>query len=480
MTEWKPRLRGSFRIALILVPLFPERVIVTRDLDSHHYMRRLPAPAKSRTGGVSTQAEVVERALGFGVLSTVVLRRVFDRQRRFGRRRSPSEMMVVTLYRMAQVPAMTIGPGARRQIGAIAQSLTPAKGHVLLVVDPGLAATAMTREVVDSLEASGFAVEVWSDIKSDPTIRQADAAAAAARRCGAVLVVALGGGSALDLGKAVASIAGADAPAETYALNAAPLPAEGLRTICVSTTSGTGSETTRIAILSRSDGAKLWFWGEALRADHAVLDPELTLSLPPHLTAATGLDALVHAIEASTNRNATRGNDLYALEAIRLVTAHLETAVKAPSDIVAREGLQRAAALAGIAIDNCGTAIAHSIGHAMASLRPIHHGRAVAVAMLATASWVAADDPEGRFAACARAMGGAPTSHGFAEAYRSLVGRAGLRIGMREDFAGIDARTLADQFVRPENVAMIQSTRREPTATELMAIAEDVLTLPEL
>lgn len=375
---------------------------------------------------------------------------------------------------------MTIGSGARRQIGPVATALVPEKGHALLVVDPGLAEMAVTREVVDSLEASGFAVEVWSDIKSDPTIRQADAAAVAARRCGAGLVVALGGGSALDLGKAVAAIAGSDASAEIYALGAVPLPADRLKTICVPTTSGTGSETTRIAILSRDDGTKLWFWGEALRADHAVLDPELTVSLPPHLTAATGLDALVHAIEASTNRNANAGNDLYALEAIRLVATHLETAVKDPTDIVAREGLQRAAALAGTAIDNGGTAIAHAIGHAMASLRPMHHGRAVAIAMLATATWVAAEDSEGRFAACALAMGGVPSPRGFADAYRSLVGRVGLRIGMREDFGGIDAKTLADQFVRPENMAMIQSTRREPTVAELAQIAEDVLALPEL
>ena len=139
-------------------------------------------------------------------------------------------------------------------------------------------------------------------------------------------MVALGGGSALDLGKAVAAIAGADAPAQTYALCAAPLPAARLKTICVPTTSGTGSETTRTAILSGPDGAKLWFWGDELKTDHAVLDPELTVSLPAGLTAATGIDALVHAVEAATNRNAHAANDLYAHEAIRLVSRHLDDA----------------------------------------------------------------------------------------------------------------------------------------------------------
>ena len=172
------------------------------------------------------------------------------------------------------------------------------------------------------------------------------------------------------------------------------------------TTSGTGSETTRTAILSDADGAKLWFWGEELKADEVVLDPELTVSLPPHLTAATGIDALVHAVEAATNRNAHPANDIYAHEAIRLVARHLVDGRREPRNLAAREGLALAAALAGTAIDNCGTAIAHNIGHAHGlaaadAPRPRRRHRHAGLPALECRR-----RPDGRFAACAAAMGG--------------------------------------------------------------------------
>ncbi len=377
-------------------------------------------------------------------------------------------------YSLASVPPITVGPGARRALGSMARELAGPAASVLLVADPGLQATGAIEEATGLLAEAGLTVARFTDLKSDPTLAQADAAAALARRSGAALVVALGGGSALDLGKAVAAVAAADAPAETYALCAAPLPRGRLKTVLLPTTAGTGSETTRVAILSGTDGAKLWFWGEELRADHAVLDPELSVSLPAGLTAATGLDALVHAVEAATNRKATPGNDVYAHEAIRLVARHLETAITAPSDLAAREGLLRAAALAGIAIDNAGTAAAHAIGHAMASLRPMHHGRAVGIAMLGSLPWVVGDDPEGRFAACSVAMGGPASGQGFIEAFRSLVDRVGLDTGMGA-FAGVTPEQLAAQIARPENMPMIRSTARDASEADLLLLARSVL-----
>lgn len=379
------------------------------------------------------------------------------------------------IHELARVPRITLGAGAHRSLPGIAASLVPPGSAVLLVADPGLAGTGMTAGIEAGLREAGYAVEVFSDIKSDPTIVQADAAAARARAGDAALLVALGGGSALDLGKAVAAIAGAAAPAEAYALCAAPLPATRLKTVCIPTTSGTGSETTRTAILSDAAGAKLWFWGEELKADAVVLDPELTVSLPPHLTAATGIDALVHAVEAATNRNAHPANDLYAFEAIRLVAAHLLTAVRDPTNLEARQGLALAAALAGTAIDNCGTAIAHNIGHALASLRPIHHGRAVGIAMLASLPWNVGRDETGRFAACAAAMGAEATGAGFIAAYGRLVRDSGMALSVADEMAGVSAETLAAQMNRPENIAMIRSNAREAGEEDRLALARAVL-----
>ncbi len=208
-----------------------------------------------------------------------------------------------------------------------------------------------------------------------------------------------------------------------------------------------------------------------------ILDPELTVSLPPHLTAATGIDALIHAVEAATNRNAHPANDLFAYEAIRLVTKHLLTAIREPANLAAREGLALAAALAGVAIDNCGTAIAHNLGHAMASLRPMHHGRAVGIAMLATLPWNVGDDPTGRFAACATAMGAAPTGAGFVAAYEGLLRASGMKISLAEEFRGVTAESLAAQMGRPENIAMLRSNAREVGDTDRLALARAVLTL---
>ena len=377
-------------------------------------------------------------------------------------------------YQLARVPRITVGAGARQGLADLASGLVPAGSTALLVADPGLSDLGLVDEAAGILRRGGFTVETFTDIKSDPTLAQADAAAALARTSGAALLVALGGGSALDLGKAVAAAAGAEAPVARYALCAAPLPTARLRTIVLPTTSGTGSETTRTAILSGGDGAKLWFWGEELKPDEVVLDPELTVSLPAGLTAATGLDALVHAVEAATNRNANPANDATAHEAIRLVARHLETAVRAPGDLAAREALQRAAALAGIAIDNAGTAIAHTIGHALASLRPIHHGRAVGVAMLASLPWVVEGDPEA-FARCAAAMGADASAQGFIAAYRDLMERAGLAPTLGRGFDGVTPEMLAAQMARPENMPMVRSTRREAGDADLLGLARATL-----
>ena len=378
------------------------------------------------------------------------------------------------IHELAGVPRLTAGAGAHRQIGSIAAALTGGKSNAFLVADPGLAATGIVEEVRGSLVKAGLVVTLFTDLKSDPTVAQADRAAAAAREAQTSVVVSVGGGSALDLGKAVAAVAPEPVSALAYELGGAPFPRRPLAKICIPTTSGTGSETTRTAILTRADHAKVWLWGDALRADAVVLDPELTVSLPAHLTAATGIDALVHAVEAATNRNANPFGDLFAHEAIRLVAEHLPHAVEHPRDLAARAAVQRAATFAGIAIDNCGTAIAHAIGHAMGSLRPIHHGRAVGIAMLASLPW-SMEDNEDRFAACALAMGAAPEASAFAATYEKLLRSIGLKVAIADEFAGISPEILAAQAARPENAAMRASNRRAVSDADLLAFADGVL-----
>ena len=381
---------------------------------------------------------------------------------------------------LARVPEIVQGAGALEALGGTLTGMLPKGSAVLLVVDPGLRTSGVIDAAGAALRGGGLAVVVYDDVKSDPTMAQVDAAAAIARRERVAAVVAMGGGSAMDVGKTIAAIAGsedgASAGAAYYGLCAHPFPATRLLSVCVPTTSGTGSEATRTAVLSDAQHAKVWLWGDELKPALIVLDPGLTTGLPAGLTAATGIDALVHAIEASTNANAHEANDLYCHAAIRLVVKHLRRAVEAPTDLVARAGLQWAATYAGIGSDNCGTAIAHNIGHALASLRPVHHGRAVGLALRATLAWNVAADADRRFAAVAEAMGLGSDALRVPAEFDRLLRQAGVKVSLAgEGHDHVTPAALAAQMARPENEAMRRSNRRPVADADLLTFATAVL-----
>ncbi len=271
---------------------------------------------------------------------------------------------------------------------------------VALVSDPFLMQGTDVPRLIEVLRADAVRVRPFHDFAGEPKARHVAAAAETAR--GADLVIGIGGGSALDIAKLAAALAGAPGGPLDYALGRAPLPATALPKIMVPTTAGTGSETSATNIFSSEAGEKLWIWGPQTRADLVILDPALTLSLPPHLTAWCGLDALVHAFEAATNRNAHAGAAPYALDALRHIAWALPRAVARPQDIEARSALLIASCHAGIAIDACGTAVAHNLSHALARFAPVHHGHATAHAFAASLPWlIEANTPQLRAAAAA-------------------------------------------------------------------------------
>jgi alcohol dehydrogenase class IV len=241
--------------------------------------------------------------------------------------------------------------------------------------------------------------------------------------------------------------------------------------ICVPTTAGTGSEMTGISVVSDAAKVKYWFWGAPLEADLALLDPELTLGLPARFTAMTGMDALVHAIEAATNRNAAPESDAAAFQAIRLVMANLPAAVHEPGNVTARGNMLEAAALGGLAIHKAGTALAHNIGHALGSLAPVPHGLAVTLAMAATAEWVVAGNRKA-FARVAMAMGEGADADAVPGAFRRLAIAAGLDLDTGAAAPDLTAERLAAQMAAPENAAMRKSTKREIRDADLLPLAE--------
>ncbi len=382
----------------------------------------------------------------------------------------PSPAMSYGLDRVGALPedvATLCGPGAR----------------ILLVTDPGVVATGIPGAVSKRLAAAGMAVELFDEIESDPTAASIDAASLRARTHRADLILGIGGGSALDVAKLAASVAVSDAPASAYAVLATPLPNRSIPKILIPTTSGTGAEMTRTSVYGLDGGRKVWAWGSRLKADLSILDPAMTLGLPAPLTAATGLDALVHAIEAYTHVRSTPVVAGMALQAVALVAANLERAVAAPGDVEARGRMALGSALAGVAIDACGTGIAHAFGHALGTLAHVHHGRAVALSMRVTLPWSAVRRPD-LYAPVATALGIDPRSTADttelalagAERFEALVRAVGLPVSLDDTpLSERDAPRLVTIAMAPENRPMIDNNAVRPDDDELLDLARAIL-----
>jgi len=345
---------------------------------------------------------------------------------------------------------------------------------VILISDAGLSKAGILDRVKSIMEGSGREVVVFSDLEGEPHASAVDEAAAIVRDCNQPCVVGLGGGSALDVAKLASVIAGDERPAEDYALCAHPLPEPRLKRIMIPTTAGTGTEVTRNAIFTTGEGRKVWAWGKELLPELVVLDPRLTISLPAHVTAASGLDAIVHAIEACTGQERNPFSDSFALHALRLGKQHLMTAIEKPEDMTARSGMMLASTLAGLAFGTTGTAAAHSIGHALSTIAGIPHGRAVAIGLDAILEWNVETDPEA-FAAVADALGSQRNADAAAPAFRTLIEQTGVDRSLVDK--KIDPKTLAAVMMAEENKPMIEKNARPVTTSDALELARRTLSL---
>ncbi len=376
-------------------------------------------------------------------------------------------------FTLSRPPEIIFGAGKLSELGAKVAQYAGQGAAVLVVADPMLATLGITERAQKILADAGFNAQVFDGLKGEPKLADIDAATKLARAMDAKAIVGIGGGSALDMAKLVAACAASGLSAQAYQLCETPLPKSALPLIAVPTTAGTGSEVTRTAVFANAAKMKVWAWGEEIKPRVAILDPELTVAVPPQVTAATGLDALVHAIEAATNRHRTDGNDLYALKAVSLITENLERAINTPDNLEARGAMLLGSCYAGIAIDNCGTALAHNISHALADLAPIPHGRATGLAMLATMEWVSLGNASA-FARVATAMGAGDA----VKAYEKLVRGTGTKVSLEGD--GLDLtrpEALAEHMASPANASMRKSTARYPADSELIVLARMVYAL---
>lgn len=253
-----------------------------------------------------------------------------------------------------------------------------AERKFLIVSDPFLVKNGVTASIQQGMEAAGAeTVGVFSEVPPNSELKIVEACARLARDSGAEAMVAVGGGSAIDTAKAANVIfsLGGDL-VQDY--SGSQTITRGLRPlIAIPTTSGTGSEVTSSAVIyDAANNAKLSFNDNFLRPSLALLDPELTLSVPPMVTAMTGMDALTHAVEAYTSLQANPMSDALAMKAIKLIVTHLPRAVEQGADLEARSQMMIAANMAGIAFDHAMVGVVHAMAHATGGIAHVAHGLA--------------------------------------------------------------------------------------------------------
>jgi alcohol dehydrogenase class IV len=378
-----------------------------------------------------------------------------------------------------RIPAqITLGCGAAESAGAEAKRLGGT--HAFVVSDPVLQKLGATEKIVASLSAQGIKATVYVEVEYEPSVGSVAPCAAAAKKSGADLVVGLGGGTSLDTAKAVAMLMRNEGSLEDY-LGIGLVKQRGVPSILIPSTAGTGAEITPNALFyvpaARDKKAVV---SPFTIPDVAIVDALLTLTVPPTVTAATGMDALSHAVEAYTSQNASPMTDLYALEAIRLIGTHLRTAVANGSDLAARDGMAKASMYAGIAIGNAGTNIVHALAYPLQGQHRVTHGVANSLLLPYGMEFNALSNLT-KFAAVAEALGEpiaglSPRAAAAksAEACRLLSLDVGIPQTLRE--VGIKAEHIADLVEGAMKVTrLLANNPRQVRLEDVKAILEKAL-----
>ncbi|WP_112324304.1 iron-containing alcohol dehydrogenase [Oceanibium sediminis] len=332
-------------------------------------------------------------------------------------------------------PSVRFGPGLLDTLGEFAGNLLGAR--VVIVTDPGMMATDMPHRAERALRAAGAEVALFREVEADPSERLVIEARDVLREFGATGVLGLGGGSSLDVAKLAAALAASGAAlGECYGIG--KLPAGRLPLVLVPTTAGTGSEVTPIAIITTGEKEKSGVVSPVLLPDLAVLDPETTLGLPASTTAATGVDAIVHAIESycSTSANNNPVSRALASEALRLMGQSLETAVKAPGNLAARSDMLLGSLLAGQSFANSPVAAVHALAYPIGGRFNIPHGLSNALVLPHVLRFNVVTAPE-CYAEIAPLLFPELASEtdratAFCDALQALAGRCGLPPRLRD------------------------------------------------
>jgi alcohol dehydrogenase len=270
-------------------------------------------------------------------------------------------------------PSIISKAGASLELAAVFKGL--AVTRILLVTDPGLVKIGLVQPVLDAIVSSGLQVELFDQVREDPPEETVHAAVKCAQDFDADVVLGLGGGSSMDVAKLVAVLAGSTTQTLNDIFGVDLLTGQRLPLVLVPTTAGTGSEVTPVAVITTGATTKAGVSSKQLLPDVAVLDAKLTLGLPPTITAMTGIDAMVHAIEAYTSKIKKNAySDTLAKEALARLAGSIVTAVEDGNNVEARANMLFGAMLAGQAFANAPVAAVHALAYPLGGRYHIPHG----------------------------------------------------------------------------------------------------------
>lgn len=370
---------------------------------------------------------------------------------------------------------IVFGQPAQEAVAAELKALGASR--VLLVSDPGLVTLGLVGELTGAIEAAGIAVSSFSDVSSNPTTDEVHLGLALAEEQEVDAVVALGGGSPIDVGKGVAMLLANGGRYADYQWGGAQITERSRPLIAVPTTAGTGSEVSKVAVVADPDNPfKKGVLSPLMFPHVAVLDPELTRGLPAGLTAATGMDAFIHALEAFLGKRANPHTDMLALAALETTWTYLPRATQNGDDMEAREQMMLAALWAGTAMDHAGLGLVHALSGPVTSHLHLHHGLTNGILLPSVVAYNLQAIPDERRRALNRVVGLPADADGtvLVERLTQFVRELGLPTQLSQvDVAldGVDWETIAEETTR---MVLIHNNPRPADAGDCRQLLEQV------
>lgn len=356
-----------------------------------------------------------------------------------------------------QKPTAHFGAGAVKKVGELAKAEGAKKA--LIITDSFIAQSDIRKKIEDSLKVVGIGVEVFDGVTPNPTTACVDAGSDFAAHSDADILIAVGGGSSMDTAKGVSL--GARNPQRGIGLDyQTQFEKPGLPIIAIPTTAGTGSEVNAFGVITdEATHVRFYVGHSSALAKAAILDPELTLGLPPKATAATGMDAMIHAVESYLSIRNNPYSDGIALQTIEMVVKNLPTAFKEPSNLEARSNMLLASHIVGVGFSHTGLGLIHGIGHSLGGHFNVPHGVALCT-VLEEVLRFNLPSRQARMAKVAGALGVAETGKSEAENAESAI-QALLKLA-RE--IGLDTK-LADHGITEADLPLLAKTAVEDAVT---------------